>query len=172
MLSFSFCLSHMVLREGSAPVLLTAKDRDFLFQIDEPAEKEDSADSRFGQLVDPAAALYGLDIRTTIMMRRVPRRLAQEDIKKLIENVAGMTNSVEFLYLPRDVARRSNRGFCFANFHNHVSIGILASLLASKEGVDEIPSDLQKIRLYYAKIQGTGDELRALIEPRLDVDHA
>jgi hypothetical protein len=129
-------------------------------------------DGKFGEAVKAAKAMEGSDERTTVMMRKVPRRLSHEDLLGLIDKqTPGLENQVEFLYLPRDVARRSNRGFCFINFHSRRGVGILAALLdearvASSAQTPRIPEPLQKCQLYYANVQGKGEELRRLIEQR------
>ena len=127
-------------------------------------EEDDPDPSSFGEPVFAMAALQGHDTRTTVMFRRVPRRLTQEDLRKTLESVPGVAGSIEFLYLPRDVARRSNRGFAFVNFSNSVALGILASLLC--ESREQLPQSLRSCQLFYARTQGQGRALQQLIEQR------
>jgi RNA recognition motif 2 len=123
-------------------------------------------ESKFGEPVDPYAVLHGTDTRTTVMFRRVQRRLSQELFKEAIESVPGLTGSVEFVYLPRDNMRRSNRGFAFVNFVSPISLGILASMLRSSEGLQQLPLAIRECRIYYARIQGNGSELATLIDQK------
>jgi len=116
----------------------------------------------FGDLVDPFSVLHGTDTRTTVMFRRVPRRLSQEEFKQSLESAPGMANSVEFVYLPRDNMRRSNRGFAFVNFEAPVYLGILSSIFRSSEGL--LPVTIRDCKMYYARIQGKGSELSILID--------
>ena len=182
--------SSLLRTEVFAPLLLSEAQRDFLLNplagapqetvfataeeevavslleealLDPPASAR-KLDMRFGETVNAQRALDGLDPRTTVMIRKVPRGLTHEDLETLLDcETPGLTGAVEFLYLPRDVARRSNRGFCFVNFHSPINVGTLASLLQRKQGLPEV---LWKCQLYYANIQGSGETLRTLIEQR------
>jgi hypothetical protein len=51
----------------------------------------------------------------TLMIRRVPRRYTQEELKSEIEN-AGFDGCFDVFYLPMDERHKRNRGFAFVNF--------------------------------------------------------
>ena len=122
---------------------------------------DDEFKSSFGEPVDAFTLLHGLEYRTTVMFRRVPRRMTSKSFQDLIESLPGMYQSVEFIYLPRDNIRKSNRGFAFVNFFNPVSLAILASMLSNST---TCPSALQSCMMFFARIQGSGSQLSKLID--------
>lgn len=115
----------------------------------------------FGDPVDLSSILDGTDTRTTVMFRRVPRRLTQKELQDVIEGLPGLKNSVEFIYLPKDSLRGTNRGFAFVNFHSHLSLGWIVALQSDRES---LPSALRTCLVYYARIQGSGSRLSALMD--------
>ena len=125
-------------------------------------DRDDSAlQTGFGDPVDLSAILNGTDTRTTVMLRRVPRRLTQKDLQDAIEGLPGLQGSIEFIYLPKDSLRGTNRGFAFVNFHNHLSLGWIVAMQSDR---DSLPSALRTCLLYYARIQGSGAGLSLLME--------
>ena len=167
-----------------APVVLTRVEANFILGesaishskgavssqgLDTPhirSQTIEPSEANFGEPVDPIAALRGTDNRTTVMLRRVTRRMTESELKSFLQSIPGMQDGVEFIYLPKDAVRRSNRGFAFVNFKNSVILGILASMLSDEVGRLQLPAALQKSKLFYARIQGKGAQLRALIEMR------
>ena len=156
----------------SSPVILNETERDWLML---PFE---AAHLRFGEPVNAAWAASGFESRTTVMMRKVPRRLNHEELFTFLDqHTAGLCGEIEFMYLPRDLVRRSNRGFCFINFRSHKGVAVLASLLQQRRLPDDcqltrsLPEPLWNCQLYYANVQGKGEELRSLIEQRQSLIH-
>ena len=115
----------------------------------------------FGEPVDAFALLHGLESRTTVMFRRVPRRMTSRSFQDAIEALPGLGSSVEFIYLPRDNVRKSNRGFAFVNFFNPVSLAILATMLSNRL---TCPATLKNCMMFFARIQGSGSQLSQLID--------
>jgi hypothetical protein len=163
------------------PVLLTEQQRDFLLLLSGVSPSQVLAEEaavqllataftvklatgvgRFGEAVDPEAARD--DERTTVMIRKIPRRLTHEDLDIMLNRqTPGLESQVEFLYLPRDMARRSNRGFCFVNFHSSEGVSCLTSLL-TEEARMSLPEGLRRCQVFYAKVQGRGEQLRKVID--------
>ena len=48
--------------------------------------------------------------RTTLMIRRVPRRYSLDDFSRIIDLLPGIKGNYDLLYLPVDLERSSNRG--------------------------------------------------------------
>ena len=48
--------------------------------------------------------------RTTLMIRRVPRRYSLDDFSQIIDLLPGIKGNYDLLYLPVDLERSSNRG--------------------------------------------------------------
>eukprot|EP00933_Yihiella_yeosuensis_P014367 TRINITY_DN12913_c0_g1_i7.p1 TRINITY_DN12913_c0_g1~~TRINITY_DN12913_c0_g1_i7.p1 ORF type:complete len:193 (-),score=46.42 TRINITY_DN12913_c0_g1_i7:311-889(-) len=54
---------------------------------------------------------------TTAMLRQIPRRYSPEEL--VAELLAlGYENTFNFFYLPMDIRKRRNRGYCFINFRD------------------------------------------------------
>ena len=151
-----------------ATALAAAADEEAAVRLLEAALRPSEV-ARFGEAVQAEESRDG---RTTVMMRKIPRRLTHEELLTLLDRqTPGLEGQVEFLYLPRDVARRSNRGFCFVNFHSPRGVGRLASLLDRQSTTALLPEPLAKCQLFYANVQGRGEELRGLIEQRQSLVH-
>jgi len=55
---------------------------------------------------------------TTLMLRNVPNELSRDALCQMLD-AEGLSRLYDFLYLPADLLRHSNLGYCFVNFASH-----------------------------------------------------
>jgi len=87
---------------------------------------------------------------TTAMLRNVPPRYTQAKFMREI-NGSGYLGLYDFLYLPMDMRRRTNRGFAFVNFNtpeitqsfHRAFHGNNLPLFPSEKPLEVIPADIQ-----------------------------
>ena len=161
------------------PLLLSSDQRDLLWAIapehtplSTPRQRDVSGESSVspGQVsrsvsssggdVDVRAAYYSEDPRTTVMLKRISRRLTRPDLWQVLQRVKGLENSFDFIHIPWDNSRQSSRGFGFVNFIDPVHVGILADALNT--GV--VPEELRGVSVKYARQQGDRDWLTRFVE--------
>ena len=138
-----------------APLVLTAAQRDILLSSNCQAKDDQS-----GGTVDAARAFLGDDSRTTIMIKRIPRKLTCAELHELLDSINGIHGSYNFLHIPWDHNRQTSRGFAFVNFSSSLHVGILADAL----NTSSVPESLKNCELRYARIQGTAESLHMLVK--------
>jgi hypothetical protein len=169
------------------PVLLSEYERDFLFGLPPgtptqlstgmmstplstrpsegsvgmaPPGSHPSAFSSAGGLVDTASAFLGQDSRTTVMLKRIPRKMTSNELVEILNRVPGLAQSFDFLHIPWDSARNTSRGFAFVHFSSPLHVGILSDAVQS----GSLPPELRNCELRYARIQGDAASLSQLIK--------
>ena len=113
-----------------------------------------------GGLVDTTSAFLGLDARTTVMLKRIPRKMTSGELVDILTQVHGLENSFDFLHIPWDSARNTSRGFAFVHFSSALHVGILSDAVQS----GALPVELRNCELRYARIQGDAASLSQLIK--------
>ena len=108
----------------------------------------------------------GLDSRTTVMIRNIPRSYTQVFLIELINSkFAAEAGAFDFLYLPLDLVTSANLGYAFINFRKPESIitffntfnnknwrHIISALSKRSPGDPEEGSKIAKVT--FARIQG------------------
>lgn len=87
---------------------------------------------------------------TTVMVRHIPPKLSQRQLLRELHDL-GFSDRFDFLYIPMDSRRRSNRGIAFVNFATPDSATEFANIVngrhlrhpSSQRGVEVLPADLQ-----------------------------
>lgn len=138
-----------------APLILTAAQRDVLLSSSTEIKEDQS-----GGAVDASRAFLGDDARTTIMIKRIPRKLTCAELHDLLDSINGIHGSYNFLHIPWDHNRQTSRGFAFVNFSSSLHVGILADALVTAH----VPEALRNCELRYARIQGTAESLHMLVK--------
>lgn len=92
----------------------------------------------------------GLDVRTTIMLRNIPNRIDQAQLKGVLDETS--FGKYDFMYLRIDFANNCNVGYAFINFEDAFDIIDFAQTRAGKKwnfyGSDKVAE------ISYATIQG------------------
>ena len=145
---------HAVSR--SAPLMLSAAQRDFSLS----SSNDDGGISNSGGIVDASRAFMGEDSRTTIMVKRIPRKLTCAELHHLLDHINGIKDTYNFLHIPWDHNRQTSRGFAFVNFSSSLHVGIFADALTT----GAVPEPLRNCELRYARIQGTAESLHQLVK--------
>jgi RNA recognition motif 2 len=112
-----------------------------------------------GGLVDTATAFLGQDERTTVMLKRIPRKMTSLELAEIVDSVNGLKDSFDFCHIPWDASRNTSRGFAFINFISPLHVGILSDAIQS--GI--LPQELKNCELRYARIQGDALTLSILV---------
>lgn len=92
----------------------------------------------------------GTDVRTTIMLRNIPNRVDQAQLKSILDETS--FGKYDFMYLRIDFANNCNVGYAFINFEDAYDIIDFAVARAGKKwnfyGSDKVAE------ISYATIQG------------------
>jgi hypothetical protein len=162
-----------------SPVFLNEYERDLLFGLPPPTPPSGTLSaatpqstrpseggsgqqpySSAGGLVDTASAFLGQDARTTVMLKRIPRKMTSSELVDILNKVQGLENSFDFLHIPWDSARNTSRGFAFVHFSSPLHVGILSDAVQC----GALPLELRNCELRYARIQGDAASLSQLIK--------
>ena len=159
-----------------APVIITASQRDFLLEpfvhhmtpvftppsYRSPPPGFNSPSSSLGREGGPVSSLSafeGKDSRTTVMLKRIPRKLTRIELCALLSSIPELAGSFDFTHIPWDSSRQSSRGFAFVNFVDPLHVGILADALE----IGNVPIQLKGCLLKYARQQGDRESLVELV---------
>jgi len=88
---------------------------------------------------------------TTIMLRNVPPRMTQRQLLKEV-NGFGFGGTFDFLYIPMDSRRRSNRGIAFLNFTTPATALEFAQAIQGRQL--KHPSAQREVEVMPADVQG------------------
>ncbi|KZT08496.1 uncharacterized protein LAESUDRAFT_757732 [Laetiporus sulphureus 93-53] len=92
----------------------------------------------------------GKDMRTTVMIKNVPNKMSDKELKAFIDRVC--PRRIDFLYLRMDFKNGCNVGYAFVNF---ITLGDLLHFAKTQIGVKwNIYSSDKDLRLCYATYQG------------------
>lgn len=103
--------------------------------------------------VIPERVVSGEDLRTTVMMRNIPKPCTRDHLTQLLNN-CGLNGRYTFLYMPFDKRRNAHCGLAFVNFRAPqdvltLHLSIQGSPLAEKDYNDFMPTAVS-----YARLQG------------------
>lgn len=100
--------------------------------------------------VDVGRIEAGLDTRTTVMLKNVPNKMSDSDLRKYISDV--VPNAFDFVYLRFDFNSSANVGYAFVNF---VDVADLLTFAKAKLGVKWNMFCSEKVlQMSYANFQG------------------
>jgi len=94
-------------------------------------------DSRFGKIKEEDVSKYeinpqeiesGKDMRTTVMLRNIPKHCTHEAFLDMIES-CGLAEQYTFLYMPFDKRRNLHCGFAFVDFQSPLDVLALFSAM-------------------------------------------
>lgn len=92
----------------------------------------------------------GLDTRTTVMLKNIPNKMSDSDLRKYISEV--VPNSFDFMYLRFDFNSSANVGYAFVNF---TEVSALLAFAKARLGVKWNMFCSEKVlQMSYANFQG------------------
>jgi RNA recognition motif 2 len=128
--------------------------------------------SEFDALLNSDA---GSHEKTTVMLRKVPRKLAHPGLVRIINSLVSkklehhqMTDITDLVYLPLDVERNCNRGYAFINFVNEEFAKIFMEETQNEETLRL--HKLSGCSSVYAHVQGKQETLNK-ISKTSSIDH-
>jgi len=99
----------------------------------------------------PEKILSGEDLRTTVMVRNIPRAWTHENFGEFLANLS--SESYTFLYMPIDKRREVHCGFAFVNFQSARDVLMLHSNL-QVTAVRCSDAGATPLAISYARLQG------------------
>jgi hypothetical protein len=78
----------------------------------------------------------GSEVRTTLMIKRIPRKYTMDLLRDEINGVLGDRGLYDLLYLPVDSAKMTNRGYAFINFIDTQGVETFVRLFSGREWED------------------------------------
>jgi len=104
--------------------------------------------------------------RTTVMIRHVPPKLTQRQLMREVGEL-GFSGKFDFLFIPMDSRRRSNRGMAFINFCSPALASDFALQVHGKQL--KHPSSQREVEVVPADVQGFERNVEQHLETLLDV---
>ncbi|KAG9246370.1 RNA recognition motif 2-domain-containing protein [Calycina marina] len=98
--------------------------------------------------VDVDKILDGMDVRTTVMLRNIPNKLSQAQLKEIVDDSSAC--KYDFMYLRIDFSNDCNVGYAFINFTDPLDI---IDFVRTRSGQKWYKSD-KVAEVSYATIQG------------------
>ncbi|PMD43807.1 hypothetical protein L207DRAFT_631842 [Hyaloscypha variabilis F] len=93
---------------------------------------------------------FGVDVRTTVMLRNIPNKVTQVELKKYVDQSS--FGRYDFMYLRIDFSNECNVGYAFINFVDPLDIISFVELRSGQKWED-FRSD-KRAEVSYATIQG------------------
>ncbi|RDX50115.1 hypothetical protein OH76DRAFT_1349761 [Lentinus brumalis] len=101
-------------------------------------------------LLDIAAIENGMDTRTTVMIKNIPNKMSDKDLKSFIDRVC--PRRIDFMYLRMDFQNGCNVGYAFVNF---ITVQDLLHFARTQIGVKwNMYSSEKTLQMCYATYQG------------------
>ncbi|RPD78293.1 hypothetical protein L226DRAFT_543705 [Lentinus tigrinus ALCF2SS1-7] len=101
-------------------------------------------------LLDIAAIESGMDTRTTVMIKNIPNKMTDKDLKNFIDRVC--PRRIDFMYLRMDFQNGCNVGYAFVNF---ITVQDLLHFAKTQIGVKwNMYSSEKTLQMCYATYQG------------------
>ena len=138
------------------PLILSCLERDALFFPDTRQPTKILIRAYY-----PYDLLHGLPKPTTLMLRRLPRRLRAYELANAINSIQMLNDQFDLLYVPEDAGRGLNRGYAFANFVNPKDADLFADLINRGE-----VTILRGCEAVFAHQQGREATLSRILENR------
>ncbi|KAF4670788.1 hypothetical protein FOZ61_008804 [Perkinsus olseni] len=114
----------------------------------------------------------GNDKRTTVMIKRIPRRYTVAMLRDEIDRrcPALRNGGYDLLYLPVDTAKVANRGYAFINFRSPKHVLVFASAFQNYEWPGQrahgphqpANGEVKECEIYFAHIQGREETIRSV----------
>lgn len=99
----------------------------------------------------------GLDQRTTVMVRRIPKTCTREELLKVLDE-CHLEEGFDFFYMPSDKHRRSHCGFAFVNLRRPSDVVLLRDSIQTRLQHRFLSAVMPAVS--YARIQGEKELLR------------
>ncbi|KAE9374888.1 hypothetical protein N431DRAFT_405942 [Stipitochalara longipes BDJ] len=93
---------------------------------------------------------FGIDVRTTVMLRNIPNKVTQAELKKYVDQSS--FGQYDFMYLRIDFSNECNVGYAFINFVDPLDIIAFVDLRSGQKW-EAFRSD-KRAEVSYATIQG------------------
>jgi hypothetical protein len=107
--------------------------------------------------LEPATAIDILQgAVTTLMLKNLPNRLQVSDVIQKLHEL-GFADEYDYLYMPRDLQSRANKGYAFVNFTTHQAAKAFAYQVDGKKLHDRM-SD-KRVAVSVASAQGVVENL-------------
>ncbi|KAI0743840.1 RNA recognition motif 2-domain-containing protein [Daedaleopsis nitida] len=101
-------------------------------------------------MLDISAIENGMDTRTTVMIKNIPNKMTDKDLKAFIDRVC--PRRIDFMYLRMDFQNGCNVGYAFVNF---ITVQDLLVFAKSQIGVKwNMYSSEKTLQMCYATYQG------------------
>lgn len=108
----------------------------------------------------------GRDMRTTFMIRRLPRYLSSDQLEILIQSTGLLDDAYDLLYVPIFTGKaHANRGYAFINFRTP-QLGALFVSIVKFSVETALSKQLSKCDIVYAHIQGKDNMVENLTRIR------
>jgi RNA recognition motif 2 len=100
--------------------------------------------------LDIVSSQLGIDNRTTLMLRNLPRSITQDQFYNSYKEI--LVNIIDFLYLPFDVSKQQNFGYVFINVSHKNLVKDIYRAFHGKPLNGEL--GLKSCQVAYARLQG------------------
>lgn len=94
-----------------------------------------------------------IEMRTTLMIKRIPRKYTLALLRQEIDSVLRETGLYDLLYLPVDSAKMTNRGYAFINFASPEGVGKFVSAFVGRPW-NELNKRHKLAVICWANVQG------------------
>jgi hypothetical protein len=126
-----------------------------------PLDASRWAEPRGSDASDGQSDLYDVSGQkvTTVMLRNLPNRLKVNHVTEKLEEL-GFANEYDYLYMPRDLQSRANKGYTFVNFTTSSAARAFVEQVDGKQLADRASSKL--VAVSAATAQGVMANLKTI----------